>query len=508
MTDYTPTNVPLIGVTSQSVRGLPLTVDRARPGYIQIGDSIFGNGNNSLQPVLTASPGSNVMTVTIAGHGQWPGAWVLIRGALQAEFNGWFQVTTYISSSVFTVTLKSPATVAVATDAAASGIRMQTQSRWNDRNVIEVANQLAGNRMRYIANAACNGQTSREILARVQADVLENPMGFPQYAVVCVGVNDFLNGTAVSTTIANVTAIIAQIKNGGVEPIMCTLPPIATTATGYSTTVRAAYLRYNGWLKSYCSKNNIKLIDLYGAWVNPTDAAGEWATNYSTSDGIHPSPLGVQKLAINSLKADIQAWTPPVQPRAVAIVDAYATDSSIPQLNTYAIVSGSGGTGTGTVATGYIVAVTGTGATTNTVVSRSDGYGSNQKMVVTSGANSDSATLRFTAAQGTTYAGYVSAGDKIRLQACISLTSITALSRFDCWMEFTSGGVTYFAYGTTNSTGTNWTDDMATLVIECPEVTVPSGGLTTLNFQMRVQFSGAGGATVETGRIWLSKLLA
>lgn len=505
---YTPTNVPLIGTTSQSVQGLPINDRRGRPGYIQLGDSILGNGSNPLQPVITGSVGTPVATVTIAGHGQWPGAWVLIRGCLQQEFNGWFQVTSYISSSAFTITLRSPATAPLATDAASSGIRMQTQSRWNDRNVFEVANQLAGNRMRYIANAGCNGQTSQEILARTTDDVLNNPMGVPDFCMFCAGVNDALNGVAIATTQANIVSIISTLRNGGVEPIACTLPPIATTATGYSTTVRGFYLQLNSWLRSYCKRNNIKLVDLYGAWVNPTDANGSWATNYATSDGIHPSPLAVQALALATLKTDVQSWTPAVQPNAIAIVDTYAVSTSSLQMNAYPLTGGSGGTGSGTVATGYIVAVTGAAATTNTVPSRSDGYGSNQKMVMVSTNANDSVTFRFTSAQGTTYAGQVSAGDKIKLQVVVDLTDITALSRFDLWMEFTNAGTTFFSYGTTQSSGTNWTADMANMVIETPEVVVPTGGLTTLNMQLRGQFSGAGGATVGIGRIWLGKITA
>ena len=482
------------------------TNDHSRPGYIQFGDSILGNGGNPLVPAITATIGALTATVTIAGHGQWPGAWVLLRGAAQEEFNGWFQVSAYTSSSIFEITLTSPATVTTATAAAASGLRMMTQSRWNDRNVVEVANQLAGNRLRFIANAGLNAQTSAEILARTAADVLNNPMGAPALCFVCAGVNDALNGTAIATTQANLEAIYTTLRGGGVEPVAMTLPPISTAATGYSTTVRAFYLQLNAWIREYASAQGMKLVDLYGAWVDPTDANGNWATNYATSDGIHPSPLAVQRLAKLYLKAQIESWAPPVTPRAVAVVDTYAVTADSRQMNHYPLLGGSGGSGAATVATGYIVAVTGTGATTNTVPSRADGFGSNQRMVVTSAANNDSATLRFTAALGTTYGGQLAVGDRVRLQAVVSLTSITALSRFDLWLEFVSNGVTYFIYGQTNSAGTNWADDMADMVIETPEFTVPPLGITAINMQMRVQFSGAGGATVDTGRIWLGKV--
>jgi len=65
---------------------------------------------------------------------------------------------------------------------------------------------------REVINAGVSGDTTDSALARIDADVLQRS---PRIVIVGLGGNDFLRGTPIASTEANLRAIVKQIQQSG-----------------------------------------------------------------------------------------------------------------------------------------------------------------------------------------------------------------------------------------------------------------------------------------------------
>jgi len=65
---------------------------------------------------------------------------------------------------------------------------------------------------REVINAGVSGDTTDSALARIDADVLQRS---PRIVIVGLGGNDFLRGTPIASTEANLRAIVKQIQQAG-----------------------------------------------------------------------------------------------------------------------------------------------------------------------------------------------------------------------------------------------------------------------------------------------------
>jgi acyl-CoA thioesterase-1 len=68
-----------------------------------------------------------------------------------------------------------------------------------------------------IVNAGVSGDTTQTALARIDADVLA---ASPRMVIIGLGGNDFLGGVALTTTEANLRAIVKKIQDGGAMVVL------------------------------------------------------------------------------------------------------------------------------------------------------------------------------------------------------------------------------------------------------------------------------------------------
>lgn len=87
----------------------------------------------------------------------------------------------------------------LATDAASSTFSTASRGYWT------WANAYLAQRFKTVYNAGIGGNTTTQMLAHVNADVLSRPS---YWVIFEPGQNDMTNDFAVATTIANITAIV------------------------------------------------------------------------------------------------------------------------------------------------------------------------------------------------------------------------------------------------------------------------------------------------------------
>ena len=146
------------------------------------------------------------------------------------------------------------------------------------------ANALTGHKFKILKNAGIGGQTSTQILARVDADVIALA---PKYCMFLCGMNDGVTDTNTATLKANIIAIYDKLYAAGIYSYILT----NTTTLNY-TEKNVQALLINKWLYEYfIDKPLCKIIDINEALINNASLTGLIKENV-VSDNLHPSNNG------------------------------------------------------------------------------------------------------------------------------------------------------------------------------------------------------------------------
>lgn len=162
---------------------------------------------------------------------------------------------------------------------------------------------LSGSKIRYAYNAGVAGNTTAQMLARVDTDVIaENPA----VCTILGGTNDVGTGVPLATTQANLQAIVAKLRANRIRPVIATLTPRSDLNTGLRTQLH----QLNAWITWYAGQEAIPLLDFYSQVVDP--ATETWKSGLN-ADAIHPNEAGAQVLgqyAATVLAPLYAPWTP------------------------------------------------------------------------------------------------------------------------------------------------------------------------------------------------------
>jgi lysophospholipase L1-like esterase len=159
-----------------------------------------------------------------------------------------------------------------------------TATAWNADGWFYQGCILSGGRIRPIGNAGVSGNTTAQMLARIDADVIALA---PDLCVVLAGTNDVGTAVATATSIANITAMVDRLQSAGIRPVLCTIPP---RDDGFLTAIAAL----NAAVKETAARRGLTLLDFHAALVDSTD--GGYVSTY-TSDGVHPIRAGYKAMA-------------------------------------------------------------------------------------------------------------------------------------------------------------------------------------------------------------------
>ncbi|MGI6603855.1 MAG: GDSL-type esterase/lipase family protein [bacterium] len=134
---------------------------------------------------------------------------------------------------------------------------------------------------RPIVNRGINGETSFDLLSRVEEDALSLK---PSCVVILIGSNDALfAGMRWSETEANLRALAEAVQGSGAQ-VVFGLPPAVDDPAA-----ERRLQRQRAWLQDEAPRQHWELIDFYTPLVDPT--TGEIREEL-TVDGLHPSKEG------------------------------------------------------------------------------------------------------------------------------------------------------------------------------------------------------------------------
>lgn len=160
-----------------------------------------------------------------------------------------------------------------------------------------------GNSVSVVKNAGVSGNTSAQMLARIDTDVI--PFKSDWVFFNC-GVNDFFGeGRALADVQADVTAIVSRLIADGRKILLFNCPPQVSSRSGFTAAKSQACAQYNNWLTGFASsRTGVVLADIYSAFVNWSDATNAGAVaDYFAGDGIHLSTFGEIVAAEQAIKA-------------------------------------------------------------------------------------------------------------------------------------------------------------------------------------------------------------
>lgn len=172
----------------------------------------------------------------------------------------------------------------------------------------------------------------------------------------------------------------------------------------------------------------------------------------------------------------------------------------------------SGTEATDTAALLKVQRIAGSGAAVASMVSRSDGLGKNQRLVITPAGSSDQfdIELDFTPATDTIPKS-VAAGRAYIAECELSLTNVSGsnLTELRWNLSVTVDGATVQAYALNGySDGAKLNSDIAAFHARTAPLTMPAGSVSNVKFMLVLSFSAAGTAlTVDVGRIALRELV-
>lgn len=155
---------------------------------------------------------------------------------------------------------------------------------------------FSAGRYTIIRNAGIAGNTSAQLLARLQTDVIAFS---PNVCMVMIGTNDYVaspTNANYANLMNNVEQIIIKLLDASILPVLVTPPPSNTN------TVMAKRVQW--YYYALAAFYGIPLFDLYKIWTDPK--TGQYLSGFS-SDGTHPLPaaMAVSNPLLASVLANI-----------------------------------------------------------------------------------------------------------------------------------------------------------------------------------------------------------
>lgn len=276
-------------------------------------------------------------------------------------------------------------------------------------------------------NAGVNGDTTTQMLARLETDVLAKN---PDIVFILAGTNDLANSAITDTTvITNLQTMYEKILSTGAAVVAIPILPRNSSSDWPNANQRKRHLKVNAWIKQYCrNKKGMIYLDL----ASPiTNTSGEMNTLYS-NDGLHPNTLGGWVMGLAAYN-QMQYALPKLFDNGLY----NPTDDYDATYNQYGNLvngdfSGTGGTKTGsqvsgTVPDSWILVQTGTpvSSVASSITTRSDGKpGAAVQLRYTTTGSLGSTAEEFAFRTASSSTGVVT-GEYYQLEMDIELTQST-----------------------------------------------------------------------------------
>lgn len=202
------------------------------------------------------------------------------------------------------------------------------------------ASLLSGQQLYMAANSGVGGETTAQILARMDADVWAYN---PQTVVITAGTNDYLQSVPFATFKTNFAALIDNVQSHNAGCVVATMPPHNTSS--WHTTISL----WNAWIKQYAASRGVFVLDFNALLTDP--ATGGYITAMGGEDTIHPNSTGYQamgQLAVTQLLPKLAPAYAPLSIKNNDVNNLFANGLMLTDTNADGIPDGwsaSGGSG-------------------------------------------------------------------------------------------------------------------------------------------------------------------
>ena len=144
-----------------------------------------------------------------------------------------------------------------------------------------------------VYNRGIGGQTTAELLARFDTDVLAVN---PDYVIMEGMINDIVKpdkAVSAAGTQANFEVMIAKCTAAGVVPIVAISAPLQVI-TGVTAGNVSDYQARIATLKTYCTNNGIEVLDFYNLFIQ--NIVGGVISSLIYTDNLHPNTAGYLRM--------------------------------------------------------------------------------------------------------------------------------------------------------------------------------------------------------------------
>lgn len=395
-----------------------------------------------------------------------------------------------------------------AEDANGSYFEGGTFARTEDYGYAAWADFLAYGGFGVLDNAGIGGNLTTDMLARVQADVLDKR---PTLIVDNGGTNDLVNSVSSEDVIARKAQLFDLYEGIGAAIIACEILPRGNFTTAH--TIEA--IKVNRWLNQQArSRKNFRVVPAAALFVDPTSTAGApLGVGVRYFDNTHPNNFGA--FWYGKALADAAAGligNPLDEFGALDTYGVWSADAIIRNTNPLMGYS-TGGTAnagvSGQVANGYTCsAFAGSPTVVASIVDRPDRRGKLQRLVITFAAANDCIEFGIPVSSGTFLQNRIMQGT---CDIDVASSSSAVINRMSMYTYAAIGGQ---AYVTTSLNQQN-TTGRASLVastgflkgrMKTPRLALPDAPCTGYNSQFRMYAAAAGTVTIDISlfqmRLW------
>ena len=171
--------------------------------------------------------------------------------------------------------------------------------------VVLVAQALEANGKKIeVIPAGVSGNTSKDMLARLDKDVLSKK---PDWMTLSCGVNDVwhgANGVELEPYKTNITSIVDQATKAGIKVVILEATMIQEDQ---SNALNQKLVAYNQFLHTLATERHLPIADLnadmQAELAKEKAAMPNLKGNLLTKDGVHPNGIGHEMMAAGVLKA-------------------------------------------------------------------------------------------------------------------------------------------------------------------------------------------------------------
>lgn len=223
---------------------------------------------------------------------------------------------------------------------------------YKDRGWFQWLNILLGQRLDLLYNAGVSGDTTSQMLARVDSDVLAYNPGWVFHYGFVNDIQRAANDGSVSFAdgvIENLEQIYARSRSLGAKLVVLSETP---STLAYNTAAKREQANYiMNWQRQYCARTpGCYFIDVYSPLLDITSATGAGFSGYSYDD-LHPTGQGARKIA-DACFAVLDSVIPKGYRNSTSLVDLCTSINPYGNILANGCMGGSAANNTGTNVSG------------------------------------------------------------------------------------------------------------------------------------------------------------